>query len=184
MIAEPVKPAMSDLRREPRTSLFVMATLYAASGSSPVKVRDLSSAGALIEAGVIPSPGTRVRLSRGSLNIMGEIVWCRGERAGLRFESSLSVAEWLPRERTPQQRVDSIFHEAKASRAALPLPSDTQTTLTPSKLSAVDLTQLRVAIESLAEDLAADADVMERHRSKLQSLDIAAQALRKLAAER
>ena len=96
MIAEPVKPAESDLRREPRTSLFVMATLYTPTGSSPVKARDLSSGGALIEAGVIPPVGTRVRLCRGSLNITGELVWCRGERAGLRLESSLSVAEWLP----------------------------------------------------------------------------------------
>ena len=161
-----------------------MATLYTASGSWPIKVRDLSSGGALIEAGVIPPPGTSVRLCRGSLNIMGEIVWCRGERAGLRFESSVSVSEWLPRGRTPQQRVDSIFQEAKATKAAHSLASDTQPTPSPSKLSEVDLTQLRVAIESLAEDLAADPDVMDRHMLKLQSLDIAAQAFRKLAAER
>lgn len=163
-----------------------MATLYAGSGSSPVKVRDLSSTGALIEGGVIPAPGTNVRLCRGSLNIMGEVVWCRGERAGLRFESSLSVAEWLPggRALAPQQRVDEIVQQVKASGAIGSHSAGHFATLQSSTVSAAELTQLRVALESLAEDLAADRDIVKRHVPKLQTLDITAQALRKLAAER
>ena len=186
MIAELSKFAVSDARREPRTSLFVMATLYVGSGSSPVKVRDLSSAGALIEGGAIPPPGTSVRLCRGSLNITGEIVWHSGGRAGLRLESSISVAEWLPgRQATaPQQRVDEIVQQVKASGTAGSVSLQNVPEFQSSKLSALELTRLRVAIESLAEELAADPDIVKRHMAKLQTLDLAAQAFGKLAAGR
>lgn len=175
-----------DARREPRTSLFAMATLYAGLGSAPVKVRDLSSGGALVEGAAIPSPGTSVRLCRGSLHITGEIVWCRGQRAGLRFKSRLAVADWLPGGgvKTHQQRVDSIFQEAKASQPAHSPVSRHQQTPESGRLGAVELTEIRTALESLADDLAADPHVVEGHMSKLQTLDIAAQALGKLAAER
>ncbi len=186
MIAELTKPARRDARREPRTSLFAMATLYAGLGSWAVKVRDLSSRGALVEGGDIPPPGTSVRLCRGSLTIMGEIVWCRAGRAGLRLESSLAIAEWLPGSRAtaPQQRVDEIVQQVRASGTMPSLSPGHHPTLQSNKLSAVELTRLRIAIEALAEDLAADAHVVNRHMSKLQTLDVAAQALGKLAAER
>ena len=186
VIAHLTKPARSDARLEPRTSLFAMATLYAGVGSSPIKVRDLSTRGALIEGAVIPSPGTSVRLCRGSLSITGKIVWCDSGRAGLRFESSLSVAEWLPGGQltTAQQRVDEVFQEVKARGTGSSLSSNLHPTLKPAKLTAGELTDLKLAIQSLADDLAADAGVVQRHLSKLQILDLVAQALTKLAAER
>ena len=41
--------------------------------------------------------------------------------------------------------------------------------------------QTAAAIEQLADQLAGDPDVVARYMTKLQSLDIAAQTLRKLA---
>lgn len=186
MIAELMKPAHCEARREPRTSLFVMATLYADTGSSPVKVRDLSSVGALIEGGVIPPVGTSVRLCRGSFSITGRMVWCRGGRGGLRFESSISVAEWLPggRGTVAQQRVDEIVQETKAAGTVPSFSSGHRSDDQSGKLTAFELTRLRTAIESLADDLAADPQVVKRHMTKLQTLDLAAQALRKLAGDR
>ena len=163
-----------------------MAVMYSDSGSSPVKVRDLSSAGALIEGGVIAPPGTQVRLCRGSLSATGEIVWRRGERAGLRFESSVSVTEWLPRRAAiaPQQRVDEIVQQVKASGTVTSLPPGDLPILPSAEVSAVELTRVRVAIESLADDITADPEVVKRHMAKLQALDLAAQLLRKLAVGR
>ncbi len=162
------------------------ATLSVGSDSFPVKVRDLSSDGGLIEGVVLPISGTIVRLSRGSLAVTGEVIWCRGGRAGVRFESSLSVAEWLPGGRAPaaQQRVDEIVQQVKASRTESSASPAQGPALKASKLDALELTRLRVALESLAKDLAADPDIVKRHMAKLQSLDITAQALGKLAAER
>lgn len=167
-------------RHEPRTSLFVMATLYADSGSWPIKVRDMSSVGALIEGAVIPLPGTSVRVARGTLSAKGEIVWCRGLRAGLRFDARLSVSDWLPGGRTKphQHRVDELLQEVREGLKAGAPPTQT---LQSKDVSGKDLLELEAAIVSLAEDLAADADVVLRHVHKLQTLDLAAQTLRKLA---
>jgi hypothetical protein len=175
-----------EARREPRTNMFVMATIYADTGSAPVKVRNLSSSGALVEGGVLPPPGATFRLCRGSLNITGEVVWSRDGRAGLRFASGVSVADWLPRGKAtaPQQRVDDIVQYAKASLIPTSISPEDCPIFETNKLSSLDMTRLRQAIESLAEDLANDPLIVERHASKLQTLDIAAQALRKLAAER
>lgn len=186
-IAQMTGQAECEAPRPPRTNMFVMATIYAGTGSAPVKVRNLSSSGALIEGPVLPHPGTQVRLSRGGLSITADIVWQKDGRAGLRFESVVSVADWLPHGRaiSAQQRVDEIVQQAKdTSNGMLPVASIDYPGSQIAKLSATDLTRLRLAIQSLAEDLAADPAAVERHGSKLQTLDIAAQALGRLASER
>lgn len=179
------QPLCTDARHEQRTSLFVMATLHADSGSCPVKVRDLSSAGALIEGAVIPPEGMSVRLVRGALTVLGQIMWSRSGRAGLRFDASVAVTDWLPGGRTslPQQRVDEIVQQVKSAASFNPELPSTQEVIEPKKVSTTELKQLGDAIESLANDLAADPHVTIRHTEKLQILDVVAQTLRKLAIE-
>lgn len=186
MTVELKQPLPVDARQEQRTSIFVMATLYADSGSWPVKVRDLSSGGALVEGAVLPLPGSQVRLGRGALNVIGEIMWCRGGRAGLQFEASLSVDDWLPGQRVNahQQRVDEMVQQVKSSATKKPMSVDLQRTFQSRGVSSAELTQLRLAIDSLAQDLADDSHVIARHAEKLQTLDLVAQALAKLTGER
>ena len=95
------------------------------------------------------------------------------------------MSEWLPNAGAgaPQQRVDELVMEAKASlidRA----PKVAPVSLQAPRVTALDLTRLRHAIESLADALSEDPGVVARHASKLQALDLASQLLRKLAAER
>jgi len=68
-----MKAALQELRVESRSNIFVMATIYAPGGSTPVRVRNMSRTGALVEAPVLPAAGSRVRLSRGSLTVVGDI---------------------------------------------------------------------------------------------------------------
>ena len=185
MIARMVHEVVGERPREQRTNLFVMATLYCDAGSAPVKLRNLSSTGAMIEGGLIPATGTKVRLSRGSLNIVGKVVWSRSERAGLRLDSSILVSEWLPggRAAAAQQRIDEIVQHAKTSNTA---GAESTSTLLASPaaevVSASDLMRLSRALDALAEDLADDPAAVERHGSKLQTLDLVAQMFAKLAA--
>ncbi len=179
------QPAESESRLSARTNLFVMAVIFAGLGSEPVKVRNLSSSGALVEGTSLPQPGTQVRLCRADLNVEGEIVWCKDGRAGLRFNSAVAVADWLPQgaAKASQQRVDRLVQEFKTSGVAW-APSAALDDVPGKDISVAELNHLRAAIESLAEDLGADATLVERHLSKLQTLDIVAQALGKLAAAR
>jgi hypothetical protein len=176
--------AKSESRSSARTNLFVMAAIFVGLGSEPVKVRNLSPNGALIEGASLPESGTKVRLCRANLEVDGEIMWCRGGRAGLQFQSPVVVADWLPAgsAKAGQQRVDLLVQKFKNDGLNNPPSSVTIGEIDGKKIDQDELVHLRAAIESLAEDLAADSSVVERHWSKLQTLDIVAQALGKLAA--
>ena len=54
-------------RRDERTHLFVIGTLYFGRSSAPVRVRNLSATGALIEGTSLPHVGTEIILRRGDL---------------------------------------------------------------------------------------------------------------------
>jgi len=166
--------------------MFLMATLYIGAHSTPVKVRDMSTGGALIEGGTMPPLGHGIRLCRGSLHVSGEVVWTTGGRSGLRFNTAITVTDWLPRANAtaPQMRIDEIVQLVKSSEASSPTFAGSEVEITSRKLTSLEITQLKLAIEALAEDLAADPDIVARHMEKLQSLDLTAQALTKLAAER
>lgn len=184
MTAETNTPVQSQARREPRTNLFAMGTIYTDGGSAPVRIRNLSPTGAMVEGGVLPKPGAQVRLRRGSLEVQAKAAWCKDGAAGLRFDSPVTVAEWLPRGRAlaPQQRIDDVFHQARVG--ACYLTPNEPANPTSSRLGALELMRIQQAIESLAIELASDPSVVARYATKLQVLDIAAQALGKVASDR
>lgn len=179
MIAE----ADPGARLEPRTNMFLIATISASSFSGPVKVRNLSPSGALIEGAALLAVKEPIHLRRGRLAVTGEVVWSRSGRAGLRFRSRLKVKDWLPTDfnRAAQQRVDEILQSLRAD-ATGDAPPRINELPEVHALSASDLGDLAKAIDALAQDLASDQVVVSRHFTKLQTLDIAAQALRKLSA--
>ena len=158
-----------------------MATLYTETGSVPVKVRNLSSNGGRIEGHVLPSPGTRIQLARGSLQVAGVVAWNSDGAAGIRFEEAVTVADWLPRGRTitPQQRIDEVVHSARVSAGTFSSPPPTN--IPSSKPGAIELMRIKQAIELLADDLANDPALVQRYGPRLQVFDLAAQALGKLA---
>lgn len=177
-----VEVAAEHDRREQRTNLFVMGAIYSREGSAPVRIRNLSATGALIEGSVIPPEMSDVMLTRGPLSVAAKVVWSRGNRAGLKFETHTSVAGWLPNARSngPQQRVDEAIHQFRMSPAdptPCPQPADRRTTH-------ADLKRANEMLLALAADLADDGDAIVRHASSLQALDHISQLLGKLMAER
>lgn len=168
-------------RVEARSNIFVVAALASASGTGPVRIRNMSRTGALIEGGAIPAEGSRVRLSRGSLSATGEMVWQRENRGGVRFDSGVAVSDWLPggKSATGQQRVDEIVYSYKAEiggmRPAAPAPAEGRPDI------GKELLEVRAVLNSVAEELASDDATTARHPNALQQIDMAAQKLEKLA---
>ena len=113
--------------------------------------------------------------------MFGEVVWCSDGSAGLRFEAAVTVADWLPMGRAivPHQRVDEVVHKARASVSIARPLAPTYIPIT--HVTPMDLLRLKQAVESLAEALADDPAVIERHGSQLQVLDVVGQTLRKIA---
>ncbi len=178
--------------------MFLAAALRAGGEQSPVKVRNMSPHGAMIDTALGPPPGTEVMLIRGSLMAQGTVVWSSEKRCGLHFSSALVVAEWLAApQQGEQQRVDEVVAQvrAEAARAPVPAPTALPDPVVPAAapvLSAPpradaqlvdDFRALRRLLQDLEDDLASDDDTVARHGMKLQNLDIAMQMIRALERE-
>lgn len=170
-------------RTEARTNMFVMALLETAGGSHPVKIRNMSVGGAMIEGAVLPLPNTPCRLHRDVNWIEAHVAWVAGGRAGLRFDEIARVGDWLPAGQRIQSDVDAAVAAAKAERAAgVPPPPPPPTAPAMSRDSQrADVLRVARALESLADEMAEDPAILTRYLAKLQTFDIAVQTLRKLA---
>lgn len=159
----------------------MMATVYAAGSSTPVRVRNMSQSGALVEAAGLPPAGTKIRISRGSLEAIGDIMWVDANKAGLRFASPVRVADWLPvgKRGGGQQLIDEMVHRARVGAAARSPSSEPFDQANQS--FAGELSHLRCLLERAGEELASDSAVTTRHPSALQIIDGVAQSLAKLA---
>jgi hypothetical protein len=160
--------------------MFVLATMVADTVSAPIKIRNMSPGGALIEGDALPAVGEQVCLRRGDLTAAGKVVWRRAGKAGLRFEGDIQVTRWLPAGSGNQQLVDRMFAELKATPTASPSPAVPQRER--ASISGQEVLQLADALDALADDLSGHTAVIAHHASKLQTLDIASQVLRKIAA--
>ena len=93
-----------ELREDSRSNVFLSATLYWARMQSPVRVRNLSGTGAMLDGAGLPGEQTEVELRRGSLSIRGEVVWHRGNLRGVRFRGPVTVSEWVRKPGNGDQR--------------------------------------------------------------------------------
>jgi hypothetical protein len=173
-------------RAHARTSMFVLASMTSATASGPVKIRNMSSSGALIEGGSLPVVGDHLSIRRGDLAAAGRIVWRLEGRAGVRFDCEVDVSNWLPTGFSGrQQQVDQTFSELKAGLATdkpaasqSPAPASR---IAPSRIERLDLLETADALDVLADLLAEDVEVVVRLSARLQALDIASQLLRRCA---
>lgn len=169
-------------QREPRTNLFVFATVSDGASSNRVKVRNISSGGAMIEGPVLPRIGTAISLSRGDTTLRGDVVWSSDARVGVKFRGTAVVSQWLPSTNGAQREIDREVELAKAEKRAGLLPSS-PAPLPASRQVARDLTRIANALDALSDDLASDPAIVSKFMTKLHILDIAGQTLKKCASE-
>lgn len=171
---------VAEARATARTNLFMAATLHAADVAHPVKIRDLSAAGAQIEGSLLPEIGAEVTLARGILSVQGHVTWCAARRCGLQFNSPISVPDWManPLNRQ-QQRVDQVVALVKAG--TVPLEMSTQRNAVTPTLTAEDLRRVSQMLEILGDALSSDPSIVVKYGIQLQNLDIALQTLAALA---
>lgn len=160
-------------RRQPRTHLFVAATLYADGGSLPVHIRNMSQSGALVEAPVLPDVGMRVALKRGPLQATGHIAWRVDRKAGVRLDGAVHVADWMARlGSSGQQRVDALLSVIRSDDpAGCGAPAATETLSIEAELAL-----LRSDLIGLGAALTGDAIVVATH-PEIQAIDIGVQRI-------
>ena len=178
-LSESDDASVSERRVEIRTHLFVVAMLSAATTSMPVRIRNLSVSGALIEGSALPPGGSAVTIRRGGLSAEGTLAWQSENQAGLAFGSNIFVSAWLPKSSgSKQTAIDQIMFEAKnASEVSTGHPqlgsrADSDGVL-------FELTSLRNDLTTLEEALVRDNNLIATH-PEIQILDIAIQRIDRL----
>lgn len=174
----------ADTRGTHRASMYLAACLYSDTTSSPVRIRNMSVSGALVQAAVVPRPSSAVRLIRGSLVVDATVAWSDEGRCGLQFSGSVDVQQWLASPtNTEQQRVDEAVRLIKAGAVPFPVASLPRCTSGdhPATQIAEDLFRTSALLQALGDALACDYETVVRHAGPLQNLDIATQTLTALA---
>lgn len=164
-----------------RVNMFLAATAYFDGSSNPARVRNLSTWGAMLDAGVVPAIDTHVQISRGQLNASGTVVRVNGSRFGVSLAHPIEVSRWLSPPRNPgQETVDRIFRNPAEppSLPSDPLMNGEVTGRTSYSVAALD--EVIDLLASLGDRLSDDATVVGQHGEALQNLDRALQILGRL----
>ena len=124
-----------------------------------------------------PACGERIKLRRAELTATGVVVWIRGNRAGIRFERPVRVADWLPAGSQGQRKVDQTFQELKNAPRAEPRAEQPPLPMTPR--TEAELAGIADMLDALADSLSEDSYVVAKFTEKLQVLDLVSQHLRR-----
>ena len=76
-------------RRSRRASVMLVASLDLPDRSQPVKLRNLSEEGALVEGAGMVDEGCELLFRRNELQVPGRVVWVQGRFAGIAFAEPL-----------------------------------------------------------------------------------------------
>lgn len=99
----------SQNRRSRRANVLMTASLELSGASLPVKLRNLSSDGALVEGDNLPVEGAEVMFRKAELSHAGRIAWVEGKRAGVAFSTPLAADAVLRHIPVPRARVQPDF---------------------------------------------------------------------------
>lgn len=162
-----------DPRSDPRSSVFLTAVLCAGATQSPVRIRNLSTQGALLEGDNLPAAGTIVQIRRGSLSAAGDIAWSSDQHCGLRFAAIIEVASWIDRAGpVGQQRIDAAIADFRRepSRPA-------SFAVLPTSVPCVDLGSLSTDILQICERMVGMPDLSIGVAEQILKIEAAARSI-------
>ena len=100
---------MTQNRRSRRANVLLAATIEAFGNSIPVKLRNLSTEGALIEGKNLPLEGASVVFKRNELSVDSRVIWVLGDQAGVAFNDSIACEDVLRNIPSPRYRAPVKF---------------------------------------------------------------------------
>ena len=96
-------------RKARRSNVLMSASLELSGTSLPVKLRNLSADGALVEGDKLPVEGASLLFRKGDLSIPGQVAWVKGRQAGVAFGYNLNPDQLLRHIPAPRPRVTPDF---------------------------------------------------------------------------
>jgi hypothetical protein len=99
----------SQNRNSTRSPVLLSAKIERNGNVQPVRLRNLSSEGALIEGDALPEQGAEIIFERKELRVRARIVWAEGQYAGVAFERRLPRDELLRHVPKPRQTFEQKY---------------------------------------------------------------------------
>ena len=99
----------SQNRKTRRSNVLMSASLELSGTSLPVKLRNLSAEGSLVEGDKLPVEGASVLFRKGDLSMAGTVAWVKGRQAGISFAHKLDPEQLLRHIPAPRARVAPSF---------------------------------------------------------------------------
>ena len=96
-------------RKARRSHVLMSASLELSGTSLPVKLRNLSADGALVEADTLPVEGASILFRKGDLTVQGHDAWAKTRHAGISFARKLDPDQVLRHLPAPRPRVTSNY---------------------------------------------------------------------------
>ena len=109
-------------RRSRRSPVFLAATIEVAGVPQPVKLRNLSEEGALIEGDRLPPEGSTTCFERKDLHVTSRVIWVQGRYAGVAFDHQLKPEDVL--RHVPKPRPKATLDFRRPGLASRPLTPD------------------------------------------------------------
>ena len=82
-------------RKRERILVLLAARLVTTFRERPVRIREVSSEGAMIECETASIEGTEVVLRRGAIEVKANVVWSNGRQCGLEFVTAMEEEDFL-----------------------------------------------------------------------------------------
>jgi hypothetical protein len=101
--------SMTQNRKSRRSPVYLTASVDIAGAPQPVKLRNLSEEGALIEGERLPLEGTTTFFERNELRLKSKVIWVQGQYAGIAFARTLRQEEVLRHVPQPRQVTQGDF---------------------------------------------------------------------------
>jgi hypothetical protein len=189
---ESADPSLAARVRAPRKNLLLTATIRSGGVTAPVRIRNLSEKGAMVDGKALPEPGATLILQRLEIEMRGVVVWRVEGRCGIHFEAAASVDEWVAGRRAPaaifghgQSRVDQIQAAIRSGRDIadedMPVASTPELITDVEARVAEELDHVQRMLDEVAGDLIGDVALVQRYGEALQRFDNACQILNQLS---
>lgn len=106
-------------RRTRRSNVLMAASIESSGTAMPVRLRNLSAEGALVEGDSLPIEGSSVLFRKNELRLPGNVAWVKGKRAGIAFDEKLDPETVLRHVPSPRPRAQAEFRRPGLTNHAL-----------------------------------------------------------------
>ena len=111
--------SMIQNRRSRRSNVLLAASIEAFGNVIPVKLRNLSTEGALIEGKNLPLEGSKVTFRRNELTVDSHVAWVLNDHAGIAFTQAIACEDVLRNIPSPRSRPTVKFGRPGLARRQL-----------------------------------------------------------------